>query len=304
MHDSDADAGILFTPVRASAESEFNSAASLATWGWKDFKVSPISIDYQKHWAIDHVLKALGLSDKSVALGGTIQVHGVSHGDEDLDGGGFGNVPYDEQAAYIVGEKSYRVSGSEYTFGIDPAGVLIAMDRKSPRFAGQERYPKVEGDQLPKLQSFSDVAWSKWVSTAGKPTTMRYFLSLAIGNFETRSVIGKILNDARNTWQPAWPGVTFSTDTPQGAALLGTPNALAFSYFLIQHKSGLGNLRISKVTIFKDGRRFADPCLLFHVEAAPVLPKEPEKARSLEAQGLKQTSVNSYVRRHDLRAKL
>lgn len=100
--------------------------------------------------------------------------------------------------------------------------VLIAMERKSPKYAGEKRDPKIEGDQLPKLQSFSDIAWTKWASTTGSPTKMRYFLSLAISNEHTRSIIGKILNDARHSWQPAWPGVTYATDTPQGAALLGS----------------------------------------------------------------------------------
>ena len=45
----------------------------------------------------------------------------------------------------------------------------------------------------------------------------------------------------------------------------GTPNALAFSYFLLQHKASLGNLKISKITLFKNSMKFADTCMLFHI---------------------------------------
>lgn len=66
-------------------------------------------MDFKKEWAVDHVLRALGLSENSVSLGGTIQVHGVSHGDYDLNGGGYGLFPYDKQAPYLVDGKWYKV---------------------------------------------------------------------------------------------------------------------------------------------------------------------------------------------------
>lgn len=50
----------------------------------------------------------------------------------------------------------------------------------------------------------------------------------------------------------------------------GSPNALAFSYFLVQHKAALGNLEISKITIFKNSLKFPDPCLLLHVGKAEL----------------------------------
>lgn len=50
--------------------------------------------------------------------------------------------------------------------------------------------------------------------------------------------------------------------------LAGSPNALAFSYFLINHKDTLGHLRISQITIFKNVAKFPDPCMLLEVEPA------------------------------------
>ncbi|KAF1347246.1 hypothetical protein EJ07DRAFT_30722, partial [Lizonia empirigonia] len=129
--------------------------------------------------------------------------------------------------------------------------VLLAMNRKSPRYAGRQRKPKVEGDGLPDLQSFSDIAWLKWkASTGSAPSSMRYFASISITNIETNGVIAKVLSQAGYTEVPAWPGYDVDANTEPGAALMGTPNALAFSYFLVQHKTSLGNLKISKVTLF------------------------------------------------------
>lgn len=49
---------------------------------------------------------------------------------------------------------------------------------------------------------------------------------------------------------------------------LGSPNALAFSYFLINHKNTLGTLKINKITIFKNTAKFSDPCMLLEVGKA------------------------------------
>lgn len=49
------------------------------------------------------------------------------------------------------------------------------MNRKSPCYAGRQRELKVEGNGLPDLQSFSDIAWLKWkASTGSAPSPMRY----------------------------------------------------------------------------------------------------------------------------------
>ncbi|KAI8943557.1 hypothetical protein NX059_001554 [Plenodomus lindquistii] len=271
MQSSDADAGKLFTPARSSASSPHTDPAELTTWNWQTSKVSPTMRNFEKAWGVDHVLRALGTSDKAVEDGGTVNVVTITHGNAGDNGGGYGNKVYNDQPEYTVGGTQYRVTGGEYTYGFDPSGVILAMNRKSPKFAGLERKPKIEGTtSLPTLQSFSDVAWlhGSAVSSSGEPKTMRYFLSLSITNIETRGVIGRILSAAGLGEVPGWPGWDADTSTDAGAALLGTPNALAFSYMLIQRKAKLGNLRIAKVTVFKDSKKFPDPCLLFHVQAA------------------------------------
>lgn len=186
--------------------------------------------DFSKVWGVDHALRAIGVSDKTTQDGGSIQLLRVTHGDGDANAGGFGPAPYDAQPPYTANGRSYRVSGSEYTFGIDTSGVLLALDRKSPRFAGGKRAPRVEDAGLPELQSFSDVAWLKWKEITGSaPTAMRYFASLAIKNDETRGILNIVLTRAGFAEIPAWPGYDVDPDTEDGAALLGKSEPLSSS---------------------------------------------------------------------------
>lgn len=171
---------------------------------------------------MDHVLRAIGVSDKSTKNGGSIQIVKITHGDGDANGGGYGPTPYNRQPKYTVNGRSYRVSGSEYTFGFDPSGVLLALNRKSPQFAGGQRDPRVQGNDLPELQSFSDVAWLKWKEATGStPSSMRYFASLSISNSDTRGIMYTVLTNAKFNEVPAWPGHDVDANTEDGAALLG-----------------------------------------------------------------------------------
>lgn len=53
--------------------------------------------------------------------------------------------------------------------------------------------------------------------------------------------------------------------------MIGTQNAQAFSYFLLQHKATLGNLYISEVRVFRDNRpKHTGANLLFIVEPVPA----------------------------------
>lgn len=162
------------------------------------------------------------MSDKSTKNGGRIELVKLTHGNGDANGDGYGPTPYNKQSPYTVGDRSYSVTGSEYTFGFEPSGVLLAMDRKSPQYAGSQRSPKVQGNGLPDLQSFSDVAWLKWKAVTGSaPSTMRYFASFSITNMETRGIFSKVLDKASFREAPAWPGYDVPANTEEGAALLG-----------------------------------------------------------------------------------
>lgn len=223
FHDTKEGAGRLFKPPRDTSESPYTATSDLTKWGWMDAAIKPSYDDFKKIWGVDDILRKLGLSDKATKNGGTIQMLRVTHGNGDENSGGFGPTPYNKQLKYTADSHEYPVSGSEYHFAFDPSGVLMALDRKSPQFAGNERNPKVQGDDLPELGAFSDIAWLKWKEVTGNfPSTMRYFLTLAITNPETRSLLGTVLTREEECEVPAWPGLEVDAGTDEGYALLGT----------------------------------------------------------------------------------
>jgi hypothetical protein len=64
-------------------------------------------------------------------------------------------------------------------------------------------------------------------------------------------------------------------------AILGTPTAQAFIYFLLQHKANLGNLYISQARVFRDNRKRPGTNLLLIVESAP-LDAQPDEQSAID----------------------
>lgn len=135
------------------------------------------------------------------------------------------------------------------------------------------------------------------------PQGPNYFLSTCIINEETQAVVSRAIRETVPDAQsfPAWGGYDFDTDTVEGQALLGesamiigddrtrqlifsgTPNAQAFSYFLLQHKASLGNLYISQVRVFRDNKEEPfGPNLLFVIEPVPANNHTKESAEPYE----------------------
>jgi hypothetical protein len=48
-----------------------------------------------------------------------------------------------------------------------------------------------------------------------------------------------------------WPGTTFTLDTDEGLALLGTPNALGVGWLLAQHEEAFGEKRVTSITVWQ-----------------------------------------------------
>ncbi|KAH9877706.1 hypothetical protein J1614_002923 [Plenodomus biglobosus] len=276
MHSSDAEAGRIFKPGRATAASQFTDVAELAKWSWQDMPPDTFECMLGPMWDMPDLFEALGVSvkeplqenDPKEKTDDYVQIIAVWHRNRRA-------IDKTYLLHYEVAGQRFHTTGAVYVFGIHSSGVLITIDRQSPQHSGARQFPQVSGTDLPALQSFSDVAWLKWLETFGtEPTTMRYFLTLTITNTTTASVFEKAIREAGPDFNPEWPGYDVAANTDSGAALLGSPNAVAFSYFLIQHKAHLGNLRIHKITLFQD-RPGCDAYgnILFHVE--PV-PKEDE----------------------------
>jgi len=86
-------------------------------------------------------------------------------------------------------------------------------------------------DQLPELRQISDMAWGIWrrVHSDGEDLhDINTFLMHDIRNDITKQLIAEALRSykvpdgqKRATAVPTWPGLSFDTNTEEGAALLG-----------------------------------------------------------------------------------
>ncbi|KAF2635760.1 hypothetical protein P280DRAFT_511031 [Massarina eburnea CBS 473.64] len=303
MRMSDLEAGQRFLS-KDTAASPWTEPMIEETWGYQTRWQWDGTYGYEKFdnghdwpqmgWGIGDSLRGLGVSDKIVENGGTVELYSVNHGNYDDDW--TGRVPYELQPAYEVKEKGrwYRVTGGKFQFAVDPHnGVILAMDRHSPKNAAKDRRPPIPVTGLPELNQFSDIAWLFWMySTTNAQTDMtkiRYFFSLSITNKETQAVIHRAVQPESPTIK-SWPGHTFDWDTMAFRAILGTPNGQGFGYFLMQHKPQLGNMFINKVQVFASDNHFRLPSLVFHV--GPVPPPRPNRPRPPPADVEKRTEID------------
>ncbi|KAF1924503.1 uncharacterized protein M421DRAFT_8805 [Didymella exigua CBS 183.55] len=316
MKGSDSEAGKIFNPPRDSAAGLYdeNHLDDLTKWGWSGHEASEPGM---KHYGVDGVLRDIGSSDTLIQNGGDVRLLSFKHGFPAMgDNGEWVTV---EQQRYEVGGKKYRYTGAWYNFAVDETiGVIIASDRMSPQKIGSKASPTITGDDLPLIRAFSDVARISWAALADQTKTdvknIHYFMSLSITNELTQHILSRCIREVLpGAWGfPDWPGIGFDTSTPQGQAILGTSNAKAFSYFLLQHKKELGNLHISKVRVFHDDNWIAHANLLLIVEPVPADAgekleelEEPHTSAAAEAQALDEENSISYRLRSWLnRAKL
>jgi hypothetical protein len=106
-------------------------------------------------------------------------------------------------------------------------GMIIGLNRESPRWAGRELTPPVQDHEMPQLNQFSDVAWITWKamnlppwSTVDHTKGLKYFVSVSVTNEETQRIL-KRAHEA-NHWEiEEWPGHTFERGWPETKAILG-----------------------------------------------------------------------------------
>ncbi|KAF2686089.1 hypothetical protein K458DRAFT_387101 [Lentithecium fluviatile CBS 122367] len=255
----DADAAKLFTPNQASIQSPFNNFDDLKKWGWHNIPSKDVP-DYamemkEESWSIDHVLRVLGVSDKSVqddgaersCASGALFMFSINPTD-----GGACSIP-----SFI-----HRPHHTILACPFHP--VIMAMNRKSHKSATQDRTPK------------SDAAWLFYHDRVKKlktPSTAKYFLSLTITNKDTQWLVTQAL------WlEKQDRGHTTYPDSHGFNAILGSPNAQGFTFFLITHKKEdqLGEQHISEITTFECESWERDICLLLKV--LPVPPSDSKLA--------------------------
>jgi hypothetical protein len=89
----------------------------------------------------------------------------------------------------------------------------------SREWYGLKKYPELA--LLPRLRALSDILWGFWVRANPNVKNIRYFFMLGISNEQTQALIASCLKNAKKELS-AWPGVSFTMDSDEGHALLGT----------------------------------------------------------------------------------
>ncbi|KAF2748228.1 hypothetical protein M011DRAFT_486081 [Sporormia fimetaria CBS 119925] len=264
MRSSDLDAGLLLNPPRQSARSEFvDFPNEFHEWNYRQRDALDDNLlfgEFDWFWGIARALRDLGVSQKPTLDGGKNFINKMFHGNLDLAESG--TTPLPDQK-YLVDGKEYTATGASFLYSINPQdGVLMALSLSSPQHAVASWNPPLPADQLPKLQKSSDVAWGIWKMRAGTNVkNLRYFLALTVIN----ELTNRILIRATGGRVQPWPGVTFTSETEEASALLGTPNSVAIGYLLMQHKEELGNRWVSAVRVFHCDTDHKTPCLLYYI---------------------------------------
>lgn len=106
---------------------------------------------------------------------------------------------------------------------------------------------------------------------APESSELKYVFRHNVFNADTRSVID-VINQRNGTSVLERPGTTYSADSPDGNALIGTPNGSGVAYLLIQHKEQLGHKIICSVTVFRHSWSLM---LLLHIHDSTT--KKPEQ---------------------------
>jgi hypothetical protein len=222
MHHDDREVGPRYDPRRNTAASPYQSHNDLRTWYWFSW-IEEISnqayFDFYRTWGVGSALVALGVSPNADTYeGGENRVLSMDH-KRPKDA-----TPVQDQR-YSVGNKIYRATGASFAFSVNAKdGVIIGLNRESPKEAGKRLEPPVAPDQMPGLNQFSDVAWLEWEAIIkernGDVKNLRYLMAALVVNRETQSVALRAAN-SRGTAVEDWPGHTYEAGTDEFNAVLG-----------------------------------------------------------------------------------
>ncbi|KAH8731830.1 hypothetical protein GQ44DRAFT_603811 [Phaeosphaeriaceae sp. PMI808] len=282
MRLEDDDAGQLLVPPIASAASEYTSVNSLKDWGYTRTKFHP------EYFASDS-LKARCLQDIGLPFAVPPldpKEEEVAIADKIYDTKGLKSVPrfthvHDKPTTH--GGQVYKPTRALFQTIIDREnGVLIVQQAFGPAYKVKQRR---KGPQiLPELKNWSDIAFLQWMDPQfeGQPNNLQAVVHIIIENPSTTAIINHVLKihreqtDKHDEWIPAPDGLTWSIDSEEGKAFLGSPNGRGTGWLLGQHKEQLGWKAVDSVTLFEFRSRqdwSAEKhiwCLCFHiVEVTP-----------------------------------
>lgn len=223
MQANDADVGPAYNPARDTASSPYRSVNDLEKWLWRPFprdRTNPKMHDFYNTWGVGRALEGLGVNPISFEYeGGKNELFFLDHQSFEPRKGDV------DSQWYIVDGIFYRATGASYAFTINwEEGVIMGLNRLSPRYAAKERVPVVQADELPLLNQFSDVAWIGWDAVVQREGSdvrrLKYFLALGIDNKDTQATILRAM--AMRGWTlRAWPGHVFERQWMEARALMG-----------------------------------------------------------------------------------
>ena len=143
--------------------------------------------------------------------------------------------------------------------------------------AASPRKPYVNTDlpppQHPPLTKLSDYTFLVWKQACDGDddciTGLKYVIHDTVVEDRTLAVIDSALA-AVNLQNTPWPGVTFSSDTQPGTALIGSPNGWGVAYMLFTFPLDFGGYTIDEVVVFENDWGSAD--LALHIAELSNLP--------------------------------
>jgi hypothetical protein len=184
----------------------------------------------------------------------------------------------EHEVEVTVNGTKYTPTAAYFTTVFNPTGgAIIAWGSYSARYQGSKQKPPIT--VLPKLQSWSDIAWLQWAEIACENAkNLRYVFRSPVANTEAQWLINRAFQLSSKELT-TWPGVEFDMETDEGKALLSSPNGAGVAYLLFTHKRHLGRKTINKVTIFADDgkKQPRPPSLVYHILDAPPLEDEEYK---------------------------
>ncbi|KAF2787673.1 hypothetical protein K505DRAFT_342750 [Melanomma pulvis-pyrius CBS 109.77] len=231
-------AGQMFEIPRQSAESKFTDNSFVTEQGYTCAH-GPSRVD-----GLEKAMEHLGLCIDSTPVGNNAELV-FTHG-------GYKVLP---------NENTRRGTFGSFKQIINPLqGFIIGLSNLSPA----KFIPPLE--KIPELCYWSDIVYLQYIYAANLrctvPAPLRYVFRSSIANHDTKDIIYGICNANGERLMP-WPGTTYSIDSKEGQALLGTPNGRGVAFLLIQHKRQLGHKVVDGVTVFIEG--LTTPSLLFYI---------------------------------------
>ncbi|KAK4901258.1 hypothetical protein LTR27_001815 [Elasticomyces elasticus] len=243
-------------------QSPFVERKALFDNGWVNLRFPPViqepSTKPESHNPVSaedpEIFKQLGVSSKDQ----DILYYNWMHAKTDQMKGELGHTEFDYGPEYGH-PKEYGLTKGTYGNIFNPKdGLLICFVNFGPT------YKISQGNQgpAPPLNKLSDILWFQWkdavAAKGGQVGNIKYFWRHNVVDKKSKAIMDGIAAIPGQDLV-AYPGKTYSMTEGGlkqeiGQALLGSPNGVAVTYFLAQHRAEIGKMKtVSKVQLFSTG---------------------------------------------------